>query len=333
MTFTSLILLSSRCDLINNSAETESDFSIKDTANIIKFKISDTENNSITISRNNEQKSWMIEGSDYLAQQNNVELILETFYRIRIKQDVPEKGVENVLTNIAVRHKKIEIFMKGDENPIKTWYIGSPTKDHLGTNMLLQNGTIKNKVPYITYKPGVNGTLDTRFFTSWVDWRGSGVFNYADTREISKIQIEFPQDPIESYTILRNNDASVSLLGSNKMNISFFDSVQVKHYFTHYHKIHYNKIVFEESLYIDSVFSSNTYLKIYVTDKNNEITLAEIWKIKMPIGTVDDNGTPINYDPSYGYLRVNGVRELLRIQYLSWDLLFKPLSYYLPMNK
>ena len=75
MTFISLIFLSSRCDLINNSAEIESDFSIQDTANIIKFKISDSENNSITISRNNVHKLWMIEGSDYLAQQNNVELI------------------------------------------------------------------------------------------------------------------------------------------------------------------------------------------------------------------------------------------------------------------
>ena len=83
MTFTSLIFLSGRCDLINNSAETESDFSIKDTANIIKFKISDSENNSITISRDNEQKSWMIEGSDYFAQQNKALLYLLYCHDIR----------------------------------------------------------------------------------------------------------------------------------------------------------------------------------------------------------------------------------------------------------
>ena len=76
---------------------------------------------------------------------------------------------------LSVRHKKVEIFTTDGENPIKTWYVGSSTKDHLGTYMLLQNKQQKSSVPYITYKPGFYGTLDVRFFTNWKEWRSSNI--------------------------------------------------------------------------------------------------------------------------------------------------------------
>ena len=123
----------------NSNSEPLSDFAVKDTLNIKKFTISDTEDNTITLSRDYEDNVWRIEGSNYKANSNSIKLIMETFYRILVKQDVPKNGVEHVLSSLAVRHNKVEIFMNGEIEPSKTWYIGSATKDHLGTYMLLQN--------------------------------------------------------------------------------------------------------------------------------------------------------------------------------------------------
>ena len=98
---TILVFSHSRCD--SDHITSEEDFAVKDTSNIIKFRISDTENHSITITRENTDGIWMIEGSDYLVQNYNVQLILETFYRIKVKQDISKSGVENVISSLAVR--------------------------------------------------------------------------------------------------------------------------------------------------------------------------------------------------------------------------------------
>ena len=93
------------------SSEAFSEFAVADTSLIETFVISDTENNSITITRKKDGKTWMIGDSEYKALPSSVDLITNTFQRIRVKQDVPEIAVENILTLLAVRHKKVEIFL------------------------------------------------------------------------------------------------------------------------------------------------------------------------------------------------------------------------------
>ena len=90
------------------------DFAIKDTSKIIKFKISDTENNSIVISRNVNSNKWVLEGSKYTANKSSVDLLMETFYRIRVKQDVPKSALNTVINRLSVRHKKVEVFFENE---------------------------------------------------------------------------------------------------------------------------------------------------------------------------------------------------------------------------
>ena len=308
---------SSSSDALSEWKE-QSDFAIKDTAAIDRFTISDTENNSITISRKEDGKTWKIEGSAYEAQVGSVNLILETFFRLRVKRDVPSRTVEHVLSSLSARSKKIEIFMNNENEPAKTWYVGGATQDHEGTFMLLQTRDKISPVPFVMYKPGIYASMDARFFTSWIEWRASHVFKYPDTRDIKSIKVEFLKDTTNSYKV-ENNQSVVSLFNGNNHIVEHFDSIQVKHYFSHYKKIHYNRIVQKKQEYLDSVFSSPVFYKISLEDKYEKQINVELWKIK----SFDD------WDPEYGYIRVNGNNELLRVQYYSWDILFKPLSYFL----
>ncbi len=317
-----IVLLFASCTSSSSNALTEwkeqSDFAVKDTAAIDRFTISDTENNSITISRKEDGKTWKIEGSNFDAQVASVNLILETFFRIRVKRDVPSSALNNVLSSLSARSKKIEIYQNNEQEPFKTWYVGGATQDHEGTFMLLQNKDKLSPVPFVMYKPGIYASMDVRFFTSWIDWRASYVFKYPDTRDIESIKVDFLQDSISSYLVSRTKNG-VKLYNGENENIEDFDSIQVKHYFSHYKKIHYNRIVQKKKEFIDSVFNSMPFYSITLKDKNNEITSVELWKIK----SMD------KWDPEYGYIRVNSNNELLRVQYYSWDILFKPLSYFL----
>jgi len=326
-----LILGNTSCDVLNEDPENdpESDFAVKDTAHISKFRISDTQGNSITITRKNKDKKWMIEGTEYGAQPNNVKLIMETFYRIRVKQDIPEKGIKNQIVKLSVQHKKVEVFKKGSNSPVKTWYIGGATQDHTGTYMLLQNGKKKSSIPFIMYKPGFYGTLDVRFFTGIVNWRASDVYNYSNPMHIESIKVTFKEDPDQSYTVIRNKDQSVTLMNSIGQKVTLFDSIQVKHYFTHFNKVHFNKVVQESSVYADSVYSNSPTYSIKLNDIHGNSTLSEIWKIKYPTNITTSIGKIIEYNPDYGYLRLNKGKELLRIQYQNWELLFKPISFFI----
>ena len=82
----------------------------------------------------------------------------------------------------------------------------------------------------------------------------------------------------------RNTDESVSLYNASGQKIMPFDSIQVKHYFTHYNKIFFNKVVDENNEYIDSVFAGTPNYSIELLDNEGKTILSEIWKIK--IGSV-----------------------------------------------
>ena len=190
----SLVNCSNNCN--NNELK---DFAVKDTASISKFRISDTEGNTITINRNNKSKTWMIDGTDFHANKPSVDLLMETFYRIQIKQPVSKNAEKNVIKRLAVSNKRVDIYDK-ENKLIKTWYVGSPTPDHLGTHMLLKQNGIKGSKPYIMFKPGVYGSLDVRFFTDWTQWRSPQIFHYPNSKDILQVKLNYNQLKDENNT-------------------------------------------------------------------------------------------------------------------------------------
>ena len=295
------------------------DFKIKDTSNIYRFTITTNNVDSITLSRMNENKVWMIEKPNYKANMSNIQLIMETFYRIQIKQPVSKNAEKNVIKRLAVSNKRVDVYDK-DNKLIKTWYVGSPTPDHLGTYMLLKQKGVKGSKPYITFKPGVYGSLDVRFFTDWTQWRSPQIFHYPNPKDILQVKLSYNQYQNESFTISQNKD-EIRLFDSGANSIDQFDTVQLKHYFTHFNNICYNKIMFVNESFKDSIFSSKPFIDITLLNKKNETTHVQFWKIK----NIKSSTT---WDKEYGYIRVNGNEELLRAQYFNWDIIFKPLSFF-----
>ena len=304
------------------------DFAIIDTASITKFIISDTEGNKITISRKNPEKTWMIDGTEFKAKPENATLILDALKRVVIRQDLDEPAINTSLTYLAVRHKKVEYFINDESTPVKSWYIGTNTVDHQGTHMLLQKGEQKSSIPFVVYKPGMRGTLDARFFTSFNDWRYSGIYNYG-IGTIRNIQFMNHDEPFESFSITIDKESQVKFLDEHLAPIAIFDTLQLTHYVTHFKKLHFSHTVTDfTGDQIDSVLNIQPNISIEVTDNTNSKKKVNIWKIFDEIET--DEGLVKKMNPGYAFLSINGSKELVRVQYHQWDNVLKPKHYFLP---
>ena len=301
-------------------------FAVADTSNVSKFTISDTEGNIITITRDNAEKTWMVEGSEFKAKPENATLILDAFKRTVIRQDLDEAKIKTTMNYLAVRHKKVAIYKYGEKTPFKTWYIGNATADHQGTFMLLQKGEQKSSIPFIVYKPGMRGSLDARFFTSFKDWQYTGIYNYG-IGEIRKIEVINNDHPTESFVVNVNSDSELKLLDGTNNLVPLFDTAQIAHYVTHFKKLHFNHIVTDHTpAQMDSVCQIKPTLTFKVTDKNESTKTVDIWKI-MELHEGDSTKT---LNPNYAFASVNKSKELVRVQYYQWDNVLKPLRYFLP---
>jgi hypothetical protein len=317
----------------NNEVADEplSDFSVKDTANVTKLVITEKDIGSITLLRKGSE--WIIESTGEKAQPYNVNLILETAYQIQIKQSLSDDAKENVIQQLAIRHKKVEFFFNNEEDPQKVWFVGGPTNDHMGTYMLLEvkdpsTGTMmRSPEPFIMHKPGVYGTLDTRFFTSVNEWKFPGVFIY-QPGEIATVEIENHKSEEESYRVEVTPQGKVKLLNWDNTPVAKFDSSGVKHFVSHYTEIYYESDVkhFTPEQQ-DSILSVSPIYTLTVTDVMGNKTEARIWDNYNP---TESGG--IALDIGRALCSVNGSDELVKVQYYSWDVLMKPKSFFLPQQ-
>lgn len=302
------------------------DFAVADTSSVGKFTISDTEGNLITITRDNAEKTWMVEGSEFKAKPENATLALEAFKSTVIRQDLDESKIKTTMNYLAVRHKKVAIYKFGEDQPFKTWYIGNATPNHQGTFMLLQKKKQKSTIPFIVYKPGLRGSLDARFFTSFKDWQYTGVYNYG-VGEIRKIEVINNDKPSESFIVNVNDQSALTLLDGKNNPVPVFDTTQVAHYVTHFKKMHFNHVVTDHTeAQMDSIQQITPDLTFKVTDKNNSTKTVDIWKImEVPPG---DSIKKLNVN--YVIASINKSKDLVRLQYYQWDNVLKPLGYFLP---
>lgn len=304
-------------------------FAIKDTANVTKILITEKDVGTITLLREKDQ--WIIESTGEKAQPYNINLILETAYQIDVKQSIPEEGKENVIQQLAIRHKKVEYFFNGDDEPQKVWFVGGPTNDHEGTYMLLEErdpssgALVRSNEPFIMHKPGIHATLDTRFFTSINEWKFPGVFIYKPG-EIAKIEVENHDDMNESYKVEVTSKGKVKLLNWDETPVTKFDSSGVKHFVSHYTEIYYESDVKHLSPHQqDSVLSTTPIFTLSVTDFKGEKTEARIWN---NFNQTESQG--LEQDIGRALCSINGSNQLVKVQYYSWDVLMKPKSYFLP---
>ena len=166
-------------------------FHIEDTASIDKIVISDKTPNSVTLLR--KSKGWQTEGGNQVRR-DAIEVLLETIYRMRLKNFVPESARDVVLRRMSSAGKEVKVYSKN--KLLRHFYVGTETMDEMGTYMMLKDG----KNPYAIFIPGFNGFLSTRFFANEALWLKKTIWGY-DNLEIYKVSYTNYDEPENSFIL------------------------------------------------------------------------------------------------------------------------------------
>lgn len=190
------------------------DFAIEDTAAIDKIFIANKSGQQILLTRQ-PTGNWLLNDS-LIANETNVQVMLKTLKRIRIKQPVGLAAIENVKKQLATLGIKVEVYQ--GNKIAKVFYVGGPTNDTRGTYMILAS----SETPVIAHLPGWEGYLTERFKPVIEDWRSQHLMKF-EPNELVRITLNYPDTPQYSFTIDWENfnqfriSPNITNLDSNKV--------------------------------------------------------------------------------------------------------------------
>ncbi len=299
-----------------------SEFAVKDTSLITRIIISSNAGGKVDF--NKQDGKWFFnEGG--CVQQHMIKSFLETIKYIAIKGPVQKGAIQNVNKRILGRHKKIEIFQ--NNKLFKTWYIGTSTRDHYGTYMLLKTaaeGT--SPEPYIMYLPNMYGNLSDQFSLRKKDYECSEIFVY-DPLNIKTVEVELPDSSHLNFRIESIGENAFELY-QNDTKIEGFDTTRVRAYLVGFRKIHYDtKEPIMPDVIRDSILDQNPNYIITITDNNGDKNRVETFLKPAIQEKYDYNGDLIKHDRNHLFALSNEGTFLL-IQYHVFDKLFRDINYF-----
>lgn len=294
------------------------DFQIEDTAAVDKIELIPMQGQPFTLTRK-KTGEW-VGPNDYCIQQEPVNYMLETFKNVEVKAFPPQEGQDIIKDRMTLEGIKVNIYMNGENSPVKTWIVGSSTQDHYGCYMLLQKGKKQSKEAVITTLPGFHGTLAYRFYADPLKWECTDLFTY-NPGDIKKIEVINNEKPHRCFTIevLGDNLFKAIRAGKNEP----FDTNEVRNYLVNYKNIHYENTTVDVSpKQADSMKASTPYIVLSIEDKGgNKQTIKAYRKAPYKGDLYDLEGKLKDYDQDRLWILLEDGR-FVRAQYFVFDKLF-----------
>ena len=297
------------------------DFAIKDTASITKIFMTDKSPSQVTLTRE-AAGQWTVNGK-FAARPDAINTLLETICRIDVRAPVAKSAYNNVIKTLSTSGMKVEIYSK--EKLIKTYYVGGSTQDNLGTFMMIEN----SNTPFVTYLPGFNGYLTTRYFTEENLWRDRTIFNYYPD-EIANIYVEYPtKDKKYSYMIDAKTYTATS--GDSKEK-PIVDTTKVSTIVGLFKHVNFEGFGDGVQLKVkDSILATNPIAIITVIDKKGSKDMIKAF-LKMlnkkDSLIVGDDGKPRKYDIDRMFAVVNDGKDFVVIQHYVFDAIMVTFDYF-----
>ena len=217
---------------------------------------------------------------------------------------------------MIARHIKVEYFKNGKSN--KTWYIGPPSKDHLGQVMMLKNGNDKlSDRPVLMTIKGVHGIIEPRFFGDPKKWKCTEIMSLkAD--EIAKVEVNYTLEPSRSFSVENFGNHKYRVKQQN-IEIKDIDTANVMLYLNRFKKLHYDVANFSlNEKQIDSLKRTSPFCKLSISMKNGESKNIQMYRVQSDESNLNEFGIPVTYDiGKFWAVLPNG--ELVKCQYYVFD--------------
>ncbi len=295
------------------------DFAYADTAAVNKVFLADMEGRKALLTRNTDQ-TWTVNGR-FQARPDAIQNLLYTIKAIEVRSPVGKNLYNNTMKLMAAKAVKVEIYAK--DELVKTYYVGHPTMDNLGTFMYMEGST----VPYIMHIPGFNGFLSTRYFASEAEWRDKSFIRLMPPR-ITEVSLIDHYRPVRTFSIVRQADSSYSVFAGTPLQaVQPVDGGKIRQYLAGLRMISFERLDHDLPKFRrDSVMNAGPFAVFSIkTDDGKERVLQCYRK---PVGTgpgmvLDNFGKklPFDYDRFYGIY--NQDTSLMVCQYFHFDKVFK----------
>ncbi len=331
-----------------SSSTFEQDFHIATPSTITKVFMADMNNHSVTLSRNSAapaDSSWMVDGK-WPASLPMVERMKEILGDMRIREQVNKAATTGVLKSIAGKSTKIEVYQRvyfidwfggklrlfPHEKKTRTYYLGSETKDLLGTYMVREG----DKVPYVIYIPHFRGFITpASFSTDPMLWRSHRIVNLP-VQQIASVKLELPEAPQENFAIVREGESFAMHLLNPPAVANGFDTARVATLLSSFVNLNFDEYAqVVPQVELDTTFSRAPRTILTVEDMQGNVT--ELKTYLKYINPEDAKAMPDTtmyqvFDLDRLYAVINNEDTVL-IQYYTFDNILQPASFFLGQKK
>ena len=316
-----------------------SDFQVWDTASVTKIYLADRKNRESLLER--QDQGWTL-NKTYKAHPKQVQYLLTTLYKIRVKMPVSVASHDNIVKQMASQSTKVEVYqivprinlfdkikLFYHEKRTKVFYVGDATMDSSGTFML-KEGADK---AYIVYIPSFRGFITTRFTANPDDWRDHTIFNTSMT-DIQSVSLEFNEDPEGSFRVdnIGKYRYKLTRLYDNKE--LPIDTVKVMNFLQGFKGPDGKGLSFEALFTntlpqerIDSIAQSPYLHRLVLTDKKGNVQEMKTFK-KLVLNGVTDMGELGEVDRDRMYALVDDGKDFVLIQNYVFDKVLHDVRYY-----
>lgn len=312
-----------------------SDFQVWDTASVTKIYLADRMERESLLER--QENGWTLNGT-YTAHSKQVQFLLTTLYKIRVKMPVSVASHDNIIKQLASQSTKVEVYQMVPrinlfdkiklfyhEKRTKVFYVGDATMDSSGTFMLKEGADRA----YIVYIPSFRGFITTRFTANPDDWRDHTIFN-ENMADIQSVEVDFNEDPEGSFRIdnIGKHQYKLTRLCDNKD--LPYDTLKVINMLSSFSDLRFEAL-FTNTLpqeRIDSITSSPFVHRIILTSKDGKTQDMTTFRKLILNGVTDFSGELGDVDRDRMYALINGGEDFVLIQNYVFDRVLHDVRYF-----
>ncbi|MGB0176318.1 MAG: DUF4340 domain-containing protein [Owenweeksia sp.] len=297
-------------------------FTIKDTADIDKIIIKDKTPSEVILKRS--KSYWTVNG-DKRVRNDAIEVLLETLYRMEMRNFIPERMQETVIKRMTVYGKEVEVFKNG--KLFKTFYVGTEAQDEMATYMLIKG----SDQPFAVHIPGFNGYLSSRFFTKEHLWRSRDVISI-EPRSVRSIEMSYPDSVASSFkfNVFSPDSIYITSLQTGAV-LTNRDKVKSNLFLNAFKNLKYEGLIIpSDPIYSrrDSLLASVPIFRMKLTDVDGKITTLSGYRIKSPAESMNPDLERQDFDVDRMHGFIND-EQMVLLQYYGLDAILKSKDYFL----
>lgn len=295
------------------------DFAVEDTASVDKIFMANKSGTTLLLER--KDGHWVVNGK-YEARNDLIELLLYTLNRISVVSPVSRAEAQTILKKMAAKSIKVEIYQHGEI--FKTYYVGGPTQNSMGTYMIMEGSSL----PFVMGIREFRGYVASRYVTNESEWKSTAIFR-TPILQIREVVLEYGGQPEKSFKIeqLGPRDYRITKLLSGET-LHRIDTNKVSAFLSGFKKIYASSYVSGKEMELrDSLLASTPKLQIKLTTTNGQTRQIKLHE-RQTDKDLDKDMAIFDVDHMFGF--INNDADLVLVQYYVFDPIMKDYKFFLP---